>query len=391
MKNHSNTIGTKQIAIFVIVAATVVGSVPLALDTLTHSRQKRLAGAIFSPYDIEAKTLVTFTTIPIPSVTEIQALVASGIPRSFEDPVGARASHDKFEAWGRDAITRAFLAQLETDPVKIKAHAQGIREIMMRWCEYGTYFGDVVNQFAKYGNVNLELVWFLGNLIRSATILDKMSHTPGNPAFGILKQDDKSRFSAWIQTLESRYLSASVYQAGKSNRKASQIEVSVRSAVFRGNRAEYQWLIRTVLPNFINISINQYGIIPEDTARDKYHPQFFLASVLQTLEIGKNHGIKLEIKNPSHAMAIDRIAKALAYTATINMDSQPPKEFLKIEDPRPNYEIPFWHLAPRFYRDYNLPVPQNVWEMEKLNYANPSRYDFVMMWGFNAIAVAKGI
>ena len=391
MKTKSESIGTKKIARIMIVTAIVAGSLPITIDTVTNIRRKLSAGAIFSPYDIEAKTIQNSNIIPVPSITEIQALVASGIPRSFEDPVGARASHDKIEAWGRDAITRAFLAQVESDPVKIRAHAQGIREIMMRWCEYGTNFGDYINQFAKYGNVNLELMWFLGNLIRAATILDKMSHTPSNPAYGTLKDEDKNRFGAWVQIIESRYLSATAYQAGKSNRKASQIEVSVRSAVFRGNQDELQWLIRTVLPNFINISINEYGIIPEDTTRDKYHPQFFLASVLQTLEIGKNHGILLDFKNPAHVMTMDRIAKAMAYTATINMDSQPPKEFPKIGDPRPNYEIPFWHLAPRFYRDYNLPIPQNVWQMEKLNYADPSRYDFVMMWGYNAIAVAKGI
>jgi hypothetical protein len=326
-----------------------------------------------------------------PKKEDIQKLVAQGFPKSIDDAPRAARSHAVLNAWGHDVLIKAFRAAIESNPERKRSLAQSVRHTMMVLVDYGIHFGDSKQNPYDYGNVNLELVWFLGNLVRAAHIIDEMSQNKNPWIHGTLTHKDKDRFLHWLRVMEGKYTSPWVFSSGKSNRKASQLELQLRSAALRKDYREIRLIVTQTIPRFINMSIDDHGVIYEDTPRDKYHPQFFLASALQSLEIGKKYGVYLDAKNPENRLAIHRLGNALSYAAFTNMDSMPPKGFEAMKDSRPNYQIPFWYLAPRFYKDYGLPVPAQVLNMVGYNYADPSHFDFTLMWGFNAIATAKGL
>jgi hypothetical protein len=386
---HSSYLTRISTLIFLAAGSTL--TVGIAVDQMRERESTSLSATGMSPFDAEVKALMATAINPPPVSKAIQQLVASGFPKSIDDAPRARASHATLNAWGHDAIVKAFRAALDPNPARKRALAHEVRHTMLVFTDYGTNFGDFYQRPYDYGNVNLELVWFLGNLTRAVHIIDTLSQDPRSGIYGALPKQDKERFSNWLRAMESRYTSPRAFPSGKSNRKASQLELQLRSAALRKDHGEIRRLVSTVIPRFINMSISDQGIIYEDTPRDKYHPQFFLASALQSLEIGKRYGVYLDWKKPQDKLAINRLASALAYSAFTNMNALPPKGFESMQDTRPNYEIPFWYLAPRFYKDYSLPIPADVLKMVGFNYADPSRFDFTLMWGFNAIATAKGL
>ena len=380
-----------RIAVPLIPNLGLVLAVSLTARSIHKQETLNLAATSMAPFDAELKALFDKPINPPPTQADIQRLVSTGFPKSVDDAPRAKASHVTLNAWGHDVLIKAFRAALEANPARKRSLARSVVDTMLVWCNYGTYFGDFYQRPYDYGNVNLELVWFLGNLTRAVHIVETMSQDRNSGVFGILPPQDKDKFINWLRLVEGRYTSPWVFKSGKSNRKASQFELQLRSAALRKDVGEIRSVMTDAFPKFINMSISDQGIIYEDTPRDKYHPQFFLASALQSLEIGKRYGIYLNWKNPEEKLAINRLANALSYAAFTNRDNQPPKGFEGMKDTKPNYEIPFWYLAPRFYQDHGLPVPADVLRMVGLNYADPSRFDFTLMWGFNAIATAKGL
>lgn len=376
---------------FLSVTFGLLLSLGIWAERVGHEYQMRLSATGVTPYDSEIRKLMDLPLRSPPKKEEIQTLVAQGFPKSIDDAPRAAKSHEVLNGWGHDVLIKAFRAAIESNPERRRYLAQGVRHAMMIWCDYGTYFGDFNQNPYDYGNVNLELVWFLGNLVRAARIIAEMSDKPNSGIYGLLSHKDKNRFLAWLRVMEAKYTSPWIFPSGKSNRKASQLELQLRSAALRKDYKEIRLLVTQTIPRFINMSIDDRGIIFEDTPRDKYHPQFFLASTLQSLEIGKKYGIYLDGKNPEQRLAIQRLGSALSYAAFTNMDSLPPKGFEGMKDSRPNYQIPFWFLAPRFYKDYGLPVPAHVLKMVGYNYVDPSHFDFTLMWGFNAVATARGL
>ena len=339
----------------------------------------------------EVDQLLATKVAPIPTLQEIQSLVNGGLPKPAEDYKRAMQAHTTLDKWGKDTITAAFRSIMDPDMAQRKFHASYVVESITRWTSFGTNFGDFEKNSKDYGNVNLELIWFCGNLVRALKIVDSMIGMQEKNENNLLKMKQKNEFIAWISAIESRYIKARFFTSDKSNRKASQIEVMMRVADLKQDQTALNDLFYNTFVNFIIASIADAGTIPEDSGRDKYHPQFLLASALQILELGKLRELKLDLQNKNHAKAIKLLQASLSYVATTNQNNSVPEAFPGISDPKANYEIPFWFLAPRFLKDYGLRIPDDVVRMKEANYADPSRFDFTMMWGFNAVATKYGM
>jgi hypothetical protein len=349
------------------------------------------SGKDFVYLKAEVDQLLVTKVAPIPTLQEIQSLVNGGLPKPAEDFKRAMAAHNTLDKWGKDTITAAFRSIMDPDVAQRKYHASYVVESISRWTSFGTNFGDFEKNAKDYGNVNLELIWFCGNLVRALKIVESIGRMPEKKEFNLPTDKQKGEFIGWISAIESRYIKARFFTNDKSNRKASQIEVMMRIADLKQDRNALNELFNNIFVDFINSAIAEGGTIPEDSGRDKYHPQFLLASALQILELGKLRQLRLDVQNKSHAKALRLLQGSLAYAATTNQNNSVPEAFPGISDPKANYEIPFWFLAPRFLKDYGLKIPDDVMRMREANYADSSRFDFTMMWGFNAVATKYGI
>lgn len=347
------------------------------------------AQANVSPYlQAELAEILARKVADSPTLEDVGAIVRNGIPKPAEDYTRASLAHSTFSRWGRETLTAAFRAVVDPVASQRQQYAAQVARTLQRLSQYGVDFGDFTNRAFDYGNVNLELIWFMGNIMRAAYIVQE---SPGSSS-GLFKEaiSDQTRenFIQWLAAVESRYMNTWVYASGRSNRKASQIEVMMRSALFRRDEMALQQLFRQTFVTFVNTSITERGLIPEDSGRDKYHPQFFLASAMQILDLAKSKGLTLRSDVPAEKLARGKLHAALVYAALTNQNDRAPVEFPKMADAKANYEIPFWYLAGRFFNDYQMAIPPAVTKMIEANYREPSRFDFAMMWGFNAIATA---
>ncbi|HET9239005.1 MAG TPA: carbohydrate-binding domain-containing protein [Oligoflexus sp.] len=328
-------------------------------------------------FQMERTALKSYAVGPIPNPSEISALVSSGFPKPDTDKERALRAHTTLMKWGQDAIAQAFLLRELTGSQQLNA-ARDLRNRLLRFVNFGENFGNRLDE-ANYGNLSLELIWFVGNMVRAAQILTDTSAALGNQANWT--SQDRNLFSAWASRLASQYFELGVYPAGLSNRKASQLEVLMRIAVLKGDQETLR-AHRNALETLILNAIDARGIVPEDSPRDKYHPQFFLAAALQALELGKQRG--LPRLGPA---AAQKLVTAIQYSAVTNTNAAAPAEFPKVQSTPPNFEIPFWYLVPIFHSDYGKELSPQIKQMVQENYKNASRFDFTMNWGFNAYAV----
>lgn len=328
-------------------------------------------------FEMERTALKSFAVGPIPSPSEISALVSSGFPKPDNDKERALRAHTTLMKWGQDAIAQAFLLKELTGSQQLNT-ARDLRNRLLRFVNFGENFGNRLDD-ANYGNLSLELIWFMGNMVRAAQILTDMSPALGNSSNWT--NQDRDVFSAWASRLASQYFELGVYPAGLSNRKASQLEVLMRIAALKDEQETLR-AHRNALETLILNAIDARGIVPEDSPRDKYHPQFFLAAVLQALELGKQRG--LPRLGPA---AAQKLVTAIQYSALTNTNAAAPAEFPKVQSTPPNFEIPFWYLVPIFHSDYGKELSAQTKQMVQENYKNASRFDFTMNWGFNAYAV----
>jgi hypothetical protein len=327
--------------------------------------------------EMERTALKSFPIGPIPSPADISALVSNGFPKPENDKERALRAHNTLMKWGQDAIAQAFLLKELSASQQLNA-ARDLRNRLLRFVNFGENFGSRLDE-TNYGNLSLELIWFMGNLVRSAQILSDMSSTLGNQS-GWTPQD-RDTFASWASRMADQYFELGIYPAGLSNRKASQLEVLMRIAVLKGDQDTLR-AHGNALETLILNAVDARGIVPEDSPRDKYHPQFFLAAVLQALEMGKQRG--LPRLGPA---AAQKLVTAIQYSAVTNTNAAAPAEFPKVQSTPPNFEIPFWYLVPIFHNDYGKQLSPQALRMVQENYKNASRFDFTMNWGFNAYAV----
>jgi hypothetical protein len=333
-------------------------------------------------YELELAALRNFNRAATPSLEAIQAAVTRGFPKPEDDKARAQVAHALLMSWGHSAIASAFL--LHTENVAEQARlGRELREHLQQFVSFGSNFGDVADK-ANYGNLPLELIWFMGNMARAADILKQRSADVQSGVQGLWTAADQQAFAQWAQNLSSRYFELGVYPAGLSNRKASQIETLMRIDNLAGNQTRLASRMQS-MKDLLVAGIDDRGVIPEDSARDKYHPQFFMAAALQAVELGQNKGLRLSTV-VNGQLAISRLAAALNYAAESNLSSAAPAEFPAMQNPAPNYEIPFWYLAPRFLTDHGQNLPKSVEIMVQENYRSANRFDWTMNWGFNAIA-----
>ncbi len=324
-------------------------------------------------FEMEKAALKTYSLGPIPSQLEISELVKSGFPKPENDKERAIRAHNTLMKWGHDAIAQAFLLKDMSGDQQLNS-ARDLRNRLLRFAHFGEDFGDRLDN-ANYGNLSLELIWFMGNLVRSAQILSDMG--PQTP----WTSQDRDVFVGWASRMASKYFELGVFPAGLSNRKASQIETLMRIDALKGDQTSLKNRMSGLETLILN-AIDARGIVPEDSPRDKYHPQFFLAATLQALELGKQKS--LPGISPA---AAQKLVTAIQYSAVSNTNPTAPAEFPKVQSTPPNFEIPFWYLVPVFYADYGKTPSTAVKTMLQENYKNPSRFDFTMNWGFNAYAV----
>lgn len=328
-------------------------------------------------FEMERTALKSYSIGTIPSPAEISALVSSGFPKPDNDKERALRAHTTLMKWGQDAIAQAFLLKELSGSQQLNT-ARDLRNRLMRFANFGENFGNRLDD-ANYGNLSLELIWFMGNLVRSAQILSDMSPALGNQSSWT--NQDREMFAAWASRMAGQYFELGIYPAGLSNRKASQLEVLMRIAALKGDQETLRAHM-SALETLILNAIDARGIVPEDSPRDKYHPQFFLAAVLQALEMGKQRG--LPRLGPA---AAQKLVTAIQYSAVTNTNAAAPAEFPKVQSTPPNFEIPFWYLVPIFHSDYGKQLSPQAKQMVQENYKNASRFDFTMNWGFNAFAV----
>jgi hypothetical protein len=328
-------------------------------------------------FEMERTALKSYAVGPIPSPSDISALVKNGFPKPENDKERALRAHTTLMKWGHDAIAQAFLLK-ESSGSQQQNIARDLRNRLLRFANFGESFGNRLDD-TNYGNLSLELIWFMGNMVRAAQILSDMSPNLGNQSSWT--SQDREVFAAWASRMASQYFELGIYPAGLSNRKASQIEVLMRIAVLKGDQESLR-AHRNALETLILNAVDARGIVPEDSPRDKYHPQFFLAAVLQALELGKQRG--LPRLGPA---AAQKLATAIQYSAVTNTNASAPAEFPKVQSTPPNFEIPFWYLVPIFHSDYGKGLSVQVKQMVQENYKNANRFDFTMNWGFNAYAV----
>ncbi len=330
-----------------------------------------------------------------PTQAAVQALVANGFPKpASSDPAvqeRARHAHETLMRWGHELLNRALLAATSDDPDEVREYALVLRASLTAWVSSGTWFGDLQDG-ANYGNLPLEMTWFLGNAARAASLLEALSAEPGSGATGIWTAADHAAFRVWAGELANRYVTFAVFSAGLSNRKASQIETLARVAELDLDAARRDAALAALFGSYqqlLTAAIRDDGFIPEDSCRDKYHDQFFLASALQTRELLAAHGLRLTAQQ--HAPAVNRLLAAVKYTAGRNLDASKPVECATIGDANPNHDIPFWALAPRLYQSFGRTLPAAVSTMITRQYTGRVGYDLVMQWGYNALALAYGL
>ncbi len=323
-----------------------------------------------------------------PALAEVASLVRGGLPKP-PDPRAAKA-HATLMAWGQDALTLGFLAATAPDPAAARDDAAKLEAMLARWVAYGADFGDP-KDVTNYGNASLELTWFMGNMARAARLLDGRP-APDGGAGGAWPAAERAAFVRWAKAIEATYLDFGAFAAGLSNRKASQIETMMRIAELDGPSGEARvGALFGSLRDLVTAAIVDRGDIPEDSGRDKYHPQFFLASALQALAIGERHGLRLHADVAADAVAVARLTAALRYSAETNATDAAPPDYPAMSNPVANHEIPFWILAPAFHAERGAALPQREAFMLAKNYEKPASFGFVMQWGFNAIAQARGL
>jgi hypothetical protein len=291
--------------------------------------------------------------------------------------------------WGFDIMHRALLASTATDKATVRQHAEALKSHLNAWATFGTNLGDIKDQ-NNYGNLPLELTWFMGNVARSGSILAALSADPDSGATGIWSSAEHARFATWSRALRDKYITFSVFPAGLSNRKASQIETIARIAELEPDPTKRRAEVATAFNHFkalLENAMQDSGFIPEDSCRDKYHDQFFLASATQSRELFAAYGMTLA----KDSKAANRLINAVTYAAKRNMNNLKPAECSTIGDPNPNYGIPYWILAPRLYADFGLSRPAEVGTMIQKQYYDRVGYALVMQWGFNGIALSYGL
>jgi hypothetical protein len=328
-------------------------------------------------FELERTALKTYSIGPIPSAQEINNLVSSGFPKPENDKDRAARAHNTLMKWSHDAIAQAFLLKELSGSQQLSA-ARDLRNRLLRFVNFGENFGDRLDT-ANYGNLSLELIWFMGNMVRAAQILKDMGPALGNQ--NPWTSQDHEAMAGWSSRMAKKYFELGVYPAGLSNRKASQFETLMRIDGLNGDQAGLRSRMSGLETLILN-AIDARGIVPEDSPRDKYHPQFFLAAALQALEYGKLRGMPR--LGPA---AAQKLVTAIQYSAVTNTNSRAPAEFPKVQSTPPNFEIPFWYLVPIFYNDYGKSLSTQAQSMLQENYKNAGRFDFTMNWGFNAYAV----
>ncbi len=333
-------------------------------------------------YELELSALRNFNRAATPSLEAIQTAVSRGFPKPEDEKARAEVAHALLMSWGHSAIARAFLLHTESFAEQARLGRE-LRGHLLQFVSFGSNFGDAADT-ANYGNLSLELIWFMGNMVRAADILKQRSADSQSGAQGLWTAADQQTFAQWAQNLSSRYFELGVYPAGRSNRKASQIETLMRIDSLTGNQTRLASRLQSMKELLVG-AINDKGVIAEDSGRDKYHPQFFMAAALQAVELSQNKGLRLSTAAQGQ-QAVNRLAAALNYAAGNNLSSAPPAEFPAMQNPAPNYEIPFWYLAPRFFTNYGQNLPKSVEIMVQENYRSANRFDWTMNWGFNAIA-----
>jgi hypothetical protein len=329
-----------------------------------------------------------------PTPAEIDALIASGFPKpASPDPaVRARAkhAHETLMRWAGDALHRGLLAATSDDPAVVRGHAVALRQLLLAWVDHGTWFGDHTDS-ARYGNLTLELTWFLGDVARAAGILDALAAEPGSGATGVWSAADHARFLAWANALVDRYVDFDVFASGLSNRRASQIETLLRVAELEPDATRRRAALLALhgrLRALLEQAVRADGVIPEDTCRDKYHEQFFLASALQARELLLAHGLPLDAQRDATAVA--RLLAATSASATRNMSAGKPAACASMDDAAPNHGIPLWALAPGLFAAYGRALPADVATMLARQYARGG-FGLVIQWGYNATSLAYGL
>jgi len=328
-------------------------------------------------FELERTALKLYQVGPIPSQQEIIELVRGGLPKPDSDKERALRAHNMLMKWGHDIMAQAFLLK-EMNATQQVATARDLKNRLLRFVNHGDNFGDRLDA-VNYGNLSLELIWFMGNVARAAQILSDFGPTLGsqNP----WTSQDHQALVGWSSRMASKYFELGVYPAGLSNRKASQIETLMRIDALKGDQASLRNRMSSLESLILN-AIDARGIVPEDSPRDKYHPQFFLASALQALEFGKQKGLPR-----LNAAAVAKLLAAIEYSAHSNINPVAPVEFPKVQNTPANFEIPFWYLVPIFHSDYGKTLSASMKTMIQENYKNSTRFDFTMNWGFNAYAV----
>jgi hypothetical protein len=327
--------------------------------------------------------LLAYSLGPNPSLEQIQAIVQNGFPKPADDKARATKAHTALMKWGHDVLVQAFRLKILGGEQQLLT-ARDLRERLLRFVEFGDQFGDRLDN-VNYGNLSLELVWFMGNMARAGTILRDLgprlaNENPWSP-------EDQQRFSQWASRMAAKYFELGVFPAGLSNRKASQIETLLRIDLLASYRKRAPERL-LALNQLLLSAIDTRGIIPEDSPRDKYHSQFFLASALQTLRCAKAY----QVKNPPISPeATQRLLAAIQYVAVSNTVPGEPKEFPAVQGMTANFEIPFWYLVPPFYAEHGKKPSPAVETMVRENYKTASRFDLAMNWGFNAFASYHGI
>jgi hypothetical protein len=342
--------------------------------------------------DCLARELASLRARPLrdpPATADIDALVRAGLPMP-PDPRAAGA-HATLMGWSHDALALAYLTATTSDPAAAEGFASSLKTTLGRWVSYGVKFGDPKN-VTDYGNAPLEVTWLMGNLVRAAHALDARSAAGRAAPSSAVSPQERASFMKWAHAVQSAYIDFPVFAAGNSNRKASQVETMMRIAEMDGATGEPRVAaLFGSLRDLLAAGITDRGDIPEDSGRDKYHPQFFLASTLQTLDIARRHGLALEAAAPADQTAIAHLVAALRYAADTNESDAPPAEYPQITDPVANHDIPLWLGARAFLDDQSAPVPASVERMTSLGYDRPERFGFVIQWGFGAVARAQGL
>lgn len=326
---------------------------------------------------LEEKSLSKHVASSPPTKAELAALIKEGLPKPANDKPRALKAHNQLMRWSHDIIVLAFQLKLQNAEQQ-HATLRDLKNRLAVFVAVGSNYGDHKDT-ANYGNLPLELIWTMGNLIRAAHIATNIGAELG--ADSPWQPEDKAQFQAWAEIMAKRYFVPEAFNGNLSNRAASQFETLMRLAALSGNHEQLKKYYNSLI-NLIDRSILSNGAIKDDAPRDKYHAQFFLASALQALQLAKRSG--LEALPTSTAK---KLSDAIAYSALVNTQNDLPKEYPNVIAAKPNYEIPFWYLVPLFCRDYGIEQTAAMAKMLEENYQQPSRYDFAMNWGFNAYAV----